>query len=97
MPTNYAFIGLILGSIPILLKKIHSQKHFRMHYLIYSIIAFGIGLLMVIVENYIENSIYLTIDTTFPNTLSTISLPSIAFLIIAGFFMSIGIVVPRHQ
>lgn len=100
MPTKYAFMGLILGSIPLLIKKIHTHQNFRIHYLIYTIIAFGIGLLMVLLENYIETTVAFTPNIDFINTLSVTSLlplSSILFLIIAGFFMSIGIVVPRCQ
>lgn len=99
MPTKYSFIGLILGSIPLLIKKIHTKQNFHMHYLIYTIIAFSIGLLMVLLESYIENSMAFAINSDFTNCLSTTSLPSLpscVFLMIAGFFMSIGIVVPRH-
>ena len=98
MPTKYAFIGLILGSIPLLIKKIHTHQIFRIHYLIYTIIAFCLGLAMVVLENYIENTMFLTANTSFMSSLSTNSLlplSSVLFLIIAGFFMSIGIVVPR--
>lgn len=95
MPTKYAFIGLILGSIPLIIKKIHAYKIFRMHYLIYTFIAFCIGILMVLLEKYIENTIFFTINANFIDDLSTTSLFSMIFLIIAGLFMSIGIVVPR--
>lgn len=97
MPTRYAFIGLILGSIPLLIKKIHTYRGFHKHYIIYAIIAFGIGLLMVLLEKYIESSMLFTTNTDFTNLLSTTSplpLNLTLFLIISGFFMSIGIVVP---
>lgn len=97
MPTKYAFIGLILGSIPLLLHKIHTKKSFHKHYVIYAFISFGIGLLMVLFENHIEDSAFFTTNTNPTNLLTTTSmlpLNLILFLIIAGFFMSIGIVVP---
>lgn len=97
MPTKYAFIGLILGSIPLLIKKIHTQQSFHKKYIIYAIFAFGIGLLMVLLENYIEASTLFTENINFIGSLSTsFPLPPtlILFLILAGFFMSIGIVVP---
>lgn len=97
MPTKYAFIGLILGSIPLLLRKIHTQKSFHKHYLIYAFASFGIGLLMVLLETYIEASSFFTFNIDFTeliSTASTLPLHLILFLIIAGFFMSIGIVVP---
>lgn len=97
MPTKYAFIGLILGSIPLLIQKIHMNRSFHKHYIIYAIIAFGIGLFMVLLEEYIETSTLFTTSTNFTTLLSTTSplpLNLTLFLIIAGFFMSIGIVVP---
>jgi putative membrane protein len=72
MQTKFAFIGLIIGCIPILFKKANSKKGFRLHYLLFLIIAFAIGSLSILYE---ANNGFL-------------------FLIIAGFFMSIGIVVP---
>lgn len=96
MQTQYAFIGLILGSTPLLIKKVNSQGHFQLHYLFYTIIAFAIGLLAVWFESYISNSGILT-DTITGNLLAdSNAIPPQTFLllIIAGFFMSIGIVVP---
>lgn len=97
MPTKYTFIGLILGSIPLLIQKLHTRKKFHKHYLIYAIIAFGIGLLMVLFEKYLETTTLFTGNVNFLNILSTNSLLPInlvIFLIIVGIFMSIGIVVP---
>jgi len=96
LQTNYAFIGLILGSVPVLIKKVNNTKAFRLRYFIYTIIAFSIGLLTVILENYISNNI-LTSNSDLLNVLSTNIVPSfssILLLVISGFFMSIGIVVP---
>lgn len=92
-PTKYAFIGLILGSIPILVKKVNSNKTFRLHYFIYTLIAFGIGLLTVIIENYISTNILLTNTSILP-TNNALPISTIILLLVAGFFMSIGIVVP---
>ena len=39
MQTKFAFIGLIIGCIPILFKKANSKKGFRLHYLLFLIIA----------------------------------------------------------
>ena len=96
LQTNYAFIGLILGSVPVLIKKVNNTKTFRIRYFIYTIIAFVIGLLTVILEKYISNNI-LTSNSDLLNVLSTKIAPSfssILLLVISGFFMSIGIVVP---
>lgn len=62
MPTKYAFIGLILGSVPLLLHKIHTKRAFHKHYIIYAFVSFGVGLLMVLIENYIETSSLLTFN-----------------------------------
>lgn len=93
MPTKYAFIGLILGSIPILIRNINLQNTFKLHYLLYTAIAFCIGLLTVILENNISS----TSDANLISLISNNCTPylfSIILLVIAGFFMSIGIVVP---
>ena len=94
MPTQYTFIGLILGSIPILLKKVNNTKKFRLHYFIYTIIAFILGLLIVLLEHYLSSNTTTNMNLL-NNITSTFSPLSIMLLIIAGFFMSIGLVVPR--
>lgn len=97
MPTKYAFIGLILGSVPLLIKKINTEHTFKLHYLIYTVIAFGIGLLAVILEKYISSNILNSNSELFNTTITSNSMPSLfatLLLIISGFFMSIGIVVP---
>ena len=75
---------------------VNNTKTFRLRYFGYTIIAFIIGLLTVILENYISNNI-LTSNSDLLNVLSSNiapSLSSILLLVISGFFMSIGIVVP---
>lgn len=95
-PTKYAFIGLILGSIPMLIKQINSQNKFKLHYIFYTIIAFALGLLAVILEKYLSSSVFTAssylIEDLYSNTIP--SFFPIVLLAIAGFFMSIGIVVP---
>lgn len=91
MQTNYAFMGLILGSVPLLIKEIHKKNPFHIHYLIYALLSFAIGLFMVLLENHIDS----TVVFNFGNTNNTILSPYIIFLILSGFFMSIGIVIPR--
>lgn len=80
-PTSYCFIGLILGSIPLLIKKINSEHTFKLRYLIFTIISFILGYLLVIIENKINFS-------------ETIGNYSYTFLILCGFLMSVGVVVP---
>lgn len=83
MQTNFAFIGLILGSIPVLFKTAHNSKGFRLSYLIYLIISFCFAYFLIILENKISyTSLYSTENYSF------------TFLILAGFLMSIGVVIP---
>lgn len=98
MPTNYAFIGLILGSIPILIKQLNSNNKFKKSYLFFTIISFIFGVIAVVLENLISQNTINNFDLT-QNLYQTQipSIVSIIFLIIAGFFMSIGIVVPRNK
>lgn len=94
--TKYSFIGLILGSIPLLIKKVNSQRGFRLHYCLYTLFAFLVGIGMVFFEQYMSTHIFASNAIT-GNLLfdtSTISPQFFFLLIIAGFFMSIGIVVP---
>lgn len=94
LPTKYAFIGLILGSIPLLIHNINSKNTFKLHYLLYTAIAFGIGLLTVMLENSISS---FSSSSDLINVIYNSAVPSlvsIILLVIAGFFMSIGIVVP---
>ena len=79
--TKSIFIGLILGSIPSLLKEANCKSNFKFHYIIYTLLAFGIGIGSVILENYIRIN---SISSNF-NAL---------YLILSGFIMSVGIVVP---
>lgn len=77
------FMGLILGSIPSLIKEAKgTNKSFKLHYLIYTVITFLIGFILFRLENNISNFIQSNSDTSF------------TFLMFAGFVMSIGIVVP---
>ena len=74
------FIGSILGSIPKLMKEVNKKQKFKLHYLIYTIIALVIGIAMVFLEDMIITQ--------------TVSEYSFIYLIISGLIMSIGIVVP---
>lgn len=79
--TNFIFIGLILGSIPALLKKANETKGFQLHYLLYTSISFLIALFLLYLEsNFISTDIHIN-TTPF-------------YLILSGFIMSIGVVVP---
>ena len=78
--TCFCFIGLILGSVPLLAKKINQEHEFKKHYLLFTIIAFAIGYFLVVIEN----------NLSFSNNLNF----SPSFLIMSGFIMAIGVVVP---
>ena len=80
--TMFCFIGIIIGGIPALIKTANQKNRFRLHYLIYTSITILFTLLLL----YIENTISLTLYNT----------TSFLYLVLAGFIMSIGVVVPRH-
>ena len=78
---KFIFIGLILGSIPALLKQAYSRKTFRLHYILYLILSLALGIFLVILENKLSIS---SSNTEF----------SIPYLIFSGFLMSAGVIVP---
>lgn len=79
----YAFIGLVLGTIPALFKQANLDKCIQLKRLFPLIISFSIGVLLIAFENHFNfNNIVLDfIYNPF-------------YLVFAGFVMSIGIVVP---
>lgn len=81
LQTKSIFIGLILGSIPSLIKESNKKSKFKPSYLFYTLFAFLFGVFLVILENIIPEN---NINSTF----------SFLYLAIAGFIMSVGIVVP---
>lgn len=82
VPTKFIFMGLILGSIPALFNQANKNKGFRLHYLFYTFVAFVIGIWMIQLENYLSHSLLPTSTNSF------------IYLILSGFSMSIGVVVP---
>lgn len=78
--TKSLFIGLILGSIPTLVKEIHTKEKFKPSNLIYFSVALLIGIICIFLENSLNT--YTSENVTFP------------YLILCGFCMSVGIVVP---
>ena len=78
---KFIFIGLILGSIPSLIKQAYYRKTFRLHYLLYLIASLILAIFLVILENKLSIS---SSNTSF----------SIPYLILSGFFMSAGVIVP---
>lgn len=81
MQSCFSFIGLILGSIPILLKRTLNGNKVKLSYFISFLLAFTFGFILIIIEKH--NHFY-----------STFSNISFLYLILSGCLMSIGIVVP---
>ena len=79
--TKSIFIGLILGTIPSLIKEVNEKETFKPQNVVYLLIALAIGIITVIVENQI-------------NIVSNGDKMSIMYLVMCGAIMSIGIVVP---
>lgn len=79
IPTHYAFIGLIIGSIPLIVKKGNNGNYFRLSYLFYTIISLLITLILIMLEK---------------NLSYNINSNNCLYLAICGFFMSVGVVVP---
>ena len=79
--TNSIFIGLIIGTIPSLVKEVNEKEQFKLRNVIYLLIALGIGIITVILENTISIGTYL-------GEINNL------YLIICGMIMSIGIIVP---
>lgn len=82
--TKYLFIGLILGSIPILIKKVCIKQTFKLHYILYLIISFSIGISLVFLEKNLNHQIS---QTQY----------SYLYIIISGFLMSAGVIIPRNK
>lgn len=78
--TKGIFVGFMLGSIPALVKEANQKDEFRWNYLIFTLIAFFIGIFSVILEKYMV----ITVNDQL----------SFIYLMMTGFMMSIGVVVP---
>lgn len=78
--TSYAFIGLILGTLPALVKQINQKRGFRLHYLLYFLFSFLLAIFLLLLENTLPN--YETSQSNF------------FFFILAGFVMSAGVIIP---
>lgn len=83
IPTNFCFIGLILGSLPILFKNANKSNGFRLHYLIFFLFTLLLGILSIKLEYVLPQLINLDLGHNY-----------FFYLILAGFLMSVGIVVP---
>ncbi len=78
--TKFIFIGLILGCLPSLISECTYKYSFKSSYLFLSIISIFIGFFCVVLERNISSVSY--------NSYSFL------FLVICGFFMSAGVVIP---
>ena len=79
--TKSIFIGLILGSIPSLIKETNKNFKFKSSYFIYAILAFIIGIVSVFIE---KNNSFNLENQSF----------SYIYLILSGFLMSAGVIIP---
>lgn len=79
--TKSIFVGLIIGSIPELLKEAKSKNGFKLQYLAYLSISFCIGIILVYIEN----------KYSFQNNVNHFSF---IYLIFSGFLMSTGVIIP---
>lgn len=80
MQTKSIFIGLILGGVVLLFRQIIKEKGWKKQNSIYFLVAFLIGVGMV----YLEHKL----------TIKKLESVSFLYLVLSGFLMSIGIVVP---
>jgi len=80
--TNFTFIGLIIGCLPSIFRKANKKDGFKLHYLLYFIGAFIIALLLIFLEHNLNYGI------------NNITQFSFMYLIMSGFIMSVGIIVP---
>lgn len=79
--TKSIFIGLIIGTIPSLIKEVNEKETFKLQNVIYLLIAVAIGIITVVLENRM-------------NIITNLDNISIVYLVMCGAIMSVGIVVP---
>ena len=79
--TKSIFIGLILGTIPSLIKEVNEKESFRPQNVVYLLIALAIGIVTVILENQMT-------------IISNVEEINSFYLILCGVIMSLGIIVP---
>lgn len=78
--TKSIFIGLILGTIPMLIKEVNQKEKFKKSNLLFLGIALLLGLVTIFGESMLTN---VSIENS-----------SFIYFVISGFLMSVGIVVP---
>lgn len=77
---SFTFIGLVMGSIPTLLKETEKKERFKFKYIWCILITLAIGVGMVV----LEKNMTITSNTEF----------SFWYLVLSGMCMSIGVIVP---
>ena len=77
---KFIFIGLILGSVPALIKESTCKTKFKIHYLIFTLLSLLLGIFLV----YLENKIPIVSSNEY----------NFLFLIFSGFLMSAGVIIP---
>lgn len=77
---KYVFIGLILGSIPKLINDVQKKADFKPYYLVFTFLSLAVAIFLVILEKKIS--------------IRSSNEYSFLFLIISGFAMSAGVIVP---
>ena len=82
--TQFCFIGLILGSLPLLFKQANNKKGFRLHYILYLFLCFFLTFILILIEKNFSPDINVYNSNNF----------SFIFLIFSGFLMSAGIIIP---
>lgn len=80
LQTKSAFVGLILSTVPSLIKDINKKRIFKLRYILYLIGALILG----IISTFFEKNIPVLSSTEY----------NYFYLIFCGFMMSIGIIVP---
>lgn len=78
--TKSIFIGLILGSIPALLKETHKNQNFKPCYCLFFLFSLALGIACIFLENTL--------------TIQSLQNVNFVYLVFCGFFMSVGIVIP---
>ena len=85
MQTNFTFIGLILGSVPLIFKKANLQG-FKKQYIIPGIVTFGIGIVLTILEIMnVTGNVITAFDMNFGTVIT---------LLLYGFISAASMIIP---
>ena len=77
---SFIFIGLILGSLPLLIKEAESKDSYKIKNFVYLVVALLIGIIMVILEKIVQGKTYNDFNYW--------------QLVLSGFCMSAGVIIP---